>query len=1642
MSSNKSFRIKYDKDNAVDHLTVKIDQEFDFMEVLSVKITQEDAYKLYSSSYGVLVGRVLANDGFGVPNAKVSIFIKNSNIDDTDKKDIIYPYTTVSDKNADSIRYNLLPANKINKCHQNVGTFPSKRTLIDNDIQIEVFDEFYKYTAVTNEAGDYMIFGIPCGTQQLHVDLDLSDIGVLSQAPRDMEYKGYGIKQFDSPNKFKSSTNLDSLSQIISENTSVTIYPFWGDETESEIAISKKNIDLQYKFEPTCVFMGSIFSDSNKNGISKTCKPSKTAGVMSDMTASQGSIEMIRKTIEGNIEFYDINGNRQIDNNGVWCYQIPMNLDYVVTDEYGNIRPTDDPNKGIPTRADVRFRISLDDNGDEFIQNKTASYLVPNNPRSKTEEDYEFGSACKDTSFVTLMWNKVYSVKNYTSRIQKNKKSIIFGRGTEVKNRGFLGIKSTNYHESNAPIPYNNMYINITLRFMLICLLTKLLINAARFINNIIAWIRSKFTLILCAQICIDTKMLGECDTISDITDRDYYVPVGRYTQIKLQNKTKDTKDEGTTFAYEGIDTFYGSPYYIERIESCIETSLSSENEVVNFDFTNDWLNGCLYAPRFLTKSKKNNKTGVLSTYYCGSDEANDYASLSILQTCAASINPSGTLDSETTYECNQKGRCFRKNKRVTIGRGNVTKGSDNSVYYYRSLEFANGSKLKDKYIQPTGVILLGSFASCDQDGIPQLHQLLPSTTFKVPPDSVETEEIGSFQNIMHYNFVYLKEVHTFIDIDELTGQTEDRVGPGTPSMSDGAVYYIGTTGDTSPTNYYKWNGSNFVAYPDDLSTTITGNTGTTSSGTTWEIRTYTSGITEPTYTWVYAADDQEVPEISGIDWGNKADNIDMKMHYENGLFVGVNCVDSDTFMKSCVNVSRICELGVDFDERQEYTNGLISGYTEVDGLITTNEISDGDARGMFATLNGNNLKTRVISGQTKYDFTYLYPDGFDGRLMSVTGNSDASLTDYWSFRFGTRYSPTNSTDNLSKMYYTYEDDVNRYTFPKFENSFYFYFGLKPGYTALDVFNTNYFVQCGESTQDAFKILLSVINNEGLCTNGDGSINIYLQDVLFPCSIYLNNEKIRDNNVDENIVVNNLYSQYYIVRVYDAENNTVSSSIFLPENSGITYTYQEIDSTSKDTPSGSIIISGETVSGITNDNSDLNEYTYYYTGSTYGNTGTTDFTGTTYTINNLPGGLYTLDLQEKNCSNNSVIYSGIQILEPPTLSMSGATITPGKTSIQIDNILITNSNGRALSEYGILYNTEFGIYNFIIDTATKVTGGTNTYLTSYNMTITGLSAGTMYEIVGYGITSQGMGISDAIFSITLSDVPYIETSQISGVTSNSAISGGEKIRRSGQNITENGVILSQTAGDVTLDFDYVLHFLQTGNSNEHLYQVSNYSNISATTSGNYYYTIPSGITGEISFSANYLTRAYVDTSSSVGSSPIWISLSDALCPIVVTISHQFYNGYTNDDIKIIDALSNSYSIYFPNGGTYGYIVTGSTSTTPTEFPVSINITNKQYRTGTPVSFGLVSLSNGVIGSAFNNHYLDALINDVQIEIVPIDNVREFAIKSGSKFIGPTGVPKFTVNLTGLTSNNLYYAEAYATNSLGTGYGNKISFTTL
>ena len=93
----------------------------------------------------------------------------------------------------------------------------------------------------------------------------------------------------------------------------VHVYPFFGDKGLDDIAITRCDFKVPYKFEPTCVFIGSIVSDKPGQHIGHSCGPSRFVGYNRSMMTGEGTIEMIRKTPNGMVEEFPIKGNRLTD---------------------------------------------------------------------------------------------------------------------------------------------------------------------------------------------------------------------------------------------------------------------------------------------------------------------------------------------------------------------------------------------------------------------------------------------------------------------------------------------------------------------------------------------------------------------------------------------------------------------------------------------------------------------------------------------------------------------------------------------------------------------------------------------------------------------------------------------------------------------------------------------------------------------------------------------------------------------------------------------------------------------------------------------------------------------------------------------------------------------------------------------------------------------------------------------------------------------------------------------------------------------------------------------------------------------------------------------------------------------------------
>jgi hypothetical protein len=637
---NKTIRIRTDLNNDK-NITLNLEQEFDFLEILSLKIKQEDVYRSFSSKHGVIVGRVIANSGFGVPNAKVSIFIPLKPEDENNEfLKTFYPYKNVNDKNFEGYRYNLLSNYSNCDLVVPVGTFPSKDEVLDNDVILEIYDKYYKFTTKTNQSGDYMIFGVPVGEQIVHMDVDLSDIDFLSVRPYEMIDSGYPKNLFKNSKEFKKSTNLSNLPQLKTQNKSVYVVPFWGDEVVGQIGINRVDFDIDYEFKPISLLIGSYVTDDDKNSINKNCMPNLNQGTLCNLKTGAATIEALKIVYDiynnpiGIEDFDFINGSNFVDEDGSFVIQIPMYYDRKITDEYGNLVPSYDENVGIPTKADIRFKIKSNEPSTKRLR-RTATMIFPSIPRDlsmggdvNSEQqrwaynlsDYGYsttnpGSLFKD--FKRFEWKQVYSVASF---IRKYKTK-------PVNPNRFLGFKDIDGCDDKTPIPYNNAIFNNNIIFTLLSFFIDI---TFQFLRVLIFLSSFRYTIYI--------KLLGNCFTIN----LGPFLPGIPFSlSCESDNTVSDINTRCTgsiappcnsQSGLVSIDIFNPSlsqcpqpdpnssgDYCAELCKllawrCCIKLDLALKYNVIQKAFVDDWLVGTMYLPQYKVKNRNNGKTKLCAS--------------------------------------------------------------------------------------------------------------------------------------------------------------------------------------------------------------------------------------------------------------------------------------------------------------------------------------------------------------------------------------------------------------------------------------------------------------------------------------------------------------------------------------------------------------------------------------------------------------------------------------------------------------------------------------------------------------------------------------------------------------------------------------------------------------------------------------------------------------------------------------------------------------------------------------------------------------------------------------------------------------------------------------------------------------------
>ena len=1004
--SEKSYRIRTQVNGSDNVVSVQLKQGIRTLNILSLEIDPTDAYDVQTSDYGVVVGRVLANGAFGVPNVKVSAFIP---ISSQDERDYIisneYPYRTPQSKGINGVRYNLL--------YQKAGTFPGKRMVLDNDGCIEVFDKYWKYTTTTNQSGDYMLFGIPTGSTQVHYDCDLSDIGILSQHPYDFIAKGYNANLFKSKTEFLD-TEIGKAVHIISQDKTVYVYPFWGDKDGNKIGITRNDIDINYKFEPSCVFMGSVITDQKGSYIGVNGEPNGANGRFDSLATSSGNIEVIRKTLDGGVEGLKDNVVGVIDGNGVWCYQIPMNLDRIGTDEEGNMIAINDPERGIPTRARVRFRISLTDADSPSNSEYTAKMLVPCNPKLECVNEnnargatltewtrrepvpegfwfdysggtysynlpdnyqniYEFGSKTPDSSFRDMYWGKVYSVKQYYPRFQ--------------------------YEDDNGDIrsvmPYNGRL-----------------------------------------DISTNKDLLIEVDDEYDFTN---YPPSYSFKQSCISSIYD--LNGANTFPYTTL--YFGAEVGIDkRIPSWYKWHITdySGNETLadkglHFTFENDWINGCLYFPRVIIRKTDGGNTDYFGKRSDDSGEISDawyehvYISgrhhwhltpdghfqvlkpeLSVL----ADVNEDPKMDYETCLQHNES--VF---SRVGLHFGIVTKKKttrDADVYYYRCGGLSDITDTRDNMSGvPCNVYYSGD----------TIHMETMMTQMEA------MDEIKDYGLVSDNSICYLKVYRRLYSTDiVLLGNMED-LYDHLPKLYESLPDTSAIFPPIAPPTSLSEAGMSKSAYhkqlsklgdSDDLVDIFANNGGNIDAyvGYDTEYGQALYDVVDKIY------EKQTGEETMGGDHGHYSNwqRFLVQVGRRYSLFFGVKVwqVEDTTVydIPTFVNTSRLCELDVHNDSAFKFDNANI---VPVNGMIDLYDISTNVNRSAFAAMNYDIGKYIVNSlGNRQYVPTQMVINGFEGRLSEYIDKN------YFGYSGDTTY----ALRSYSTTYPRYAIDDEDFSYTKF----------------------------------------------------------------------------------------------------------------------------------------------------------------------------------------------------------------------------------------------------------------------------------------------------------------------------------------------------------------------------------------------------------------------------------------------------------------------------------------------------------------------------------------------------------------------------------------------------------------------------------
>ena len=332
--------------------------------------------------------------------------------------------------------------------------------------------------------------------------------------------------------------------------------------------------------------------------------------------------------------------------------------------------------------------------------------------------------------------------------------------------------------------------------------------------------------------------------------------------------------------------------------------------------------------------------------------------------------------------------------------------------------------------------------------------------------------------------------------------------------------------------------------------------------------------------------------------------------------------------------------------------------------------------------------------------------------------------------------------------------------------------------------------------------------------------------------------------------------------------------------------------------------------------------------------------------------------------------------------------------------------------------------------------------------LTNLEAGTKYYLKAYIRNGNKFSYgSETSFTTLPASVPVITTTEVTSVTTNSAVSGGNVTSDGGASITGRGICWKNSPGPTLTD--------------------------NKTSDGTATGILAANITGLLD-ATTYYVRAYATNSAGTGyGDEIPFTTIRASLPTVTTATTQaiYYNNVisggnvtsdggapvtergvcwgtstgpnTSGNKVISDSGTGSYgspidgllgsTTYFVRayainkiGTAYGNEESFTTPAAPVTGPILTTVT--------PSAIGLTSATTG--GNITDSGGAEVIARGICWNTSPAPSLSNFVKTDGSGGIGI-----FSCAMTGLTPNTKYYVRAYATNTSYTWFGDELTFTT-